>query len=478
MPIPSGGLINKYDLADPACYSGSGSVINDLVGSLDLLATGSPTYDADYGSLTWNGLGIGAYSLAGSYANITTTFTFSIWFKLNDGSVTQCLINNGERTSAWSGFSLFKDSSNALLDFGANFVWGGYHGSPNIDPNNWYNATYTFSGGTLNFYLNGALVGTSTGLGSPNAYGPNAYLAWGGNATAGFGSPQFQNKASYGVVLYYNTALNATQVGDIYNEYFLRFNPGKVYLNASEPASASSPYTTWNDLSNSYDFTMYSPSFTAATSSTPAYYSFPSRNFGDALSVYGEYNGTPAVTSTNNFTGYFWVRRNANHGSFTQNRLSIFANGREDLVGGDNGWSYGTYNNPNAANDNIVIERAGFGIIDSGYSFANATWINIAITVDGSNTVTFYQDGVIQGGPGFSFSATTPADGMWISRTAGSFFSWMGDISIIRQYDFALTQAQIQELYNYDLATYISPSPPPAPAGLVGGRTFGQGFAG
>jgi hypothetical protein len=477
MGIPSGGLIHKYDLLDPACYVHPGTIY-DLVGTSDLLVNGSPTYDAILGCLTWNGLGIGAYSLPGQMANITSTFTFSTWFKLNDGSVTQCVFNNGERTSSWSGYSLFKDAANAKLDFGANFVWGGYHGSPDLDPAKWYNATYTFSGGTLNFYLNGTLVGTSTGLGSPLAYGPNAYMAWGGNATAGFGAPQFQNKASYGVVLYYNTALTGPQVLDIYNEYYLRFNPGKVYLNASEPASAVAPYTTWSDLSNSYDFTMYSPSFTAATSSTPAYYSFPSRDYTTPVSVYGEYNGTPAVTATNNFTGYFWVRRNADHGSYTQNRLSIFANGREDLVGGDNGWSYGAYNNPNAANNNVTIERANYGVIDSGYTFANATWINIAYTVDGSNVLTFYQDGIIKGGPGFSWGATSPADGMWISRTAGSYFSWMGDISIIRQYDTALTQAQIQELYNYDLATYISPSPPPAPAGNVGGRTFGQGFAG
>ena len=478
MPIPSGGLISKYDLLDPACYPGSGTTISDLVGSLDLTTTGSPTYDSTFGCLTWNANGVGAYSSLGSYANITSTFTISLWIRINDATVSQLIFNNGNRAGSMSGYSSFYDGSGSdLIDFGGNNVWGMASAS-SLSQDKWYNLTYTLDSGANQgkIYINGVLSSTSSN-GVGNAYDVNAFLALGGYGSS-TGSPTLDNKASYAVVLIYNTTLNATQVGDIYNTYFSRFNPGKVYLNASEPASASSPYTTWNDLSNSYDFTMYSPSFTAATSSTPAYYSFPSRNFGDALTVYGEYNGTPAVTSTNNFTGYFWVRRNANHGSFTQNRLSIFANGREDLVGGDNGWSYGTYNNPNAANDNVVIERAGFGIIDSGYSFANATWINIAITVDGSNTVTFYQDGNILGGPGFSFSATTPADGMWISRTAGSFFSWMGDISIIRQYDFALTQAQIQELYNYDLATYISPSPPPAPAGLVGGRTFGQGFAG
>ena len=45
MAIPSGGLINKYDLLDPACYVHPGP-INDLVGTVDLSTNGSPTYDA------------------------------------------------------------------------------------------------------------------------------------------------------------------------------------------------------------------------------------------------------------------------------------------------------------------------------------------------------------------------------------------------------------------------------------------------
>ena len=247
-------------------------------------------------------------------------------------------------------------------------------------------------------------------------------------------------------------------------------------LNASESASASGSGATWYDLSPSAkDFTMYNPSFTAPTGSTPGYFSFPSRAATSPLTVYGEYNGTPAITASSPFTGYFWVRRNADHGSYNQNRISIFANGREDNISIYNGWSYGAQNNPNAANDNMVLEASSIGVSDSGVGFSDAVWVCLAYTFS-SGSLDFYINGSFVDNNSFS-TPVTPTSGMWISRTAGNLFSWMGDISIARQYSSALTAGQILTLYNYDLSTYINPTPA-GYTGLVGGRTFGQGFAG
>jgi hypothetical protein len=246
--------------------------------------------------------------------------------------------------------------------------------------------------------------------------------------------------------------------------------------NASESASASGAGATWYDLSPSAkNFDMYNPSFTTATVSTPGYFSFPSRNYNDALTVYGEYNGTPAITASSPFTGYFWVRRNADHGSYNQNRVSIFANGREDNVSLYNGWSYGAYNNPSAANDNVVLEASSIGVSDSGQAISDAVWVCIAYVYT-STSLDFYINGAFVDNNTFS-TPVTPGDGMWISRTAGSLFSWMGDISIARQYSTALSAGQILTLYNYDASTYINPTPA-GYTGLVGGRQFNQGFNG
>ena len=43
MAIPPTSFI-KYDLSNPACYPGSGSVITDLSGNLDGSILGSPTF--------------------------------------------------------------------------------------------------------------------------------------------------------------------------------------------------------------------------------------------------------------------------------------------------------------------------------------------------------------------------------------------------------------------------------------------------
>ena len=470
--------VHEYDAADPASYPGSGSTLIDIGSSPINLSIQNATFDNFNDSFTLQG-SLSSYIRSAEPISIgigTNNFSYQMWFQYNGQTnltgPTDPQLQVGSRGPGnYGGCTIVTSSGQLGIESpGVGTLFTGF--SPVAGK--WYLITVTVNSSNLNtLYVDG--VSTYTGTQAYGSSGTINSIAL-GPAITNLGDASL---SGFGPVQIFNRVLTTTEITNYYNGTFYRFNPGKVYLNASEPASAVAPYTTWSDLSNNYDFTMYSPSFTPV-STDPAYYSFPSRNYTDALTVYGQYNGTPAVTSTNNFTGYFWVRRNANHGSFTQNRLSIFANGREDLISASNGWSYGTYNNPNAANDNVVIERAGFGIIDSGYTFADATWINIAITVNSSNVVTFYQDGEIYGGPGFSFSATTPANGMWISRTAGSNFSWMGDISIIRQYDYALTQAQIQELYNYDYETYITPTPPPppAPAGLVGGRTFGQGFAG
>jgi len=488
MAITTANLQCNLDSTNAASNTGSGNTWFDLsANNLDFTGTGTSR-------VTFNGnqvfdLGTGKYFNAANNLSAVidwdADWTVELWINV-DGSQTSTYHTPWGTGSNGSGAGGFNVQTHYSLGTRGYFQYTG--GSYEItvypaatadipkDSTTIHQFVVRKSGGTVQFLLDGVPSYSRSGI--TNAISLNSdpfYIGYNVFYNAMIGK--------VAVLRVYDSALTNGEVLGNYSttNFILNPPPSPVLdLNASESASYPGSGSTWFDITaNNFDFTMYNPSFTPV-STDPAYFSFPSRNYTSPVTVYGEYNGTPAITSTNNFTGYFWVRRNADHGSFTQNRLSIFSNGREDLVGGDNGWSYGTYNNPNAANDNVVIERAGYGIIDSGYSFSDATWINIAITVDGSNTVTFYQDGVIKGGPGFSFSATTPADGMWISRTAGSFFSWMGDISIIRQYSTALTQAQIQQIYNYDLANYITPpTPPPTPyIGLVGGRTFGQGFAG
>jgi hypothetical protein len=424
-------LINKYDLLDPACYPGSGTVINDLVGTVDLGTNGSPTYDATNGSLTWNGLGVGAYSSAGSYVNITTTFTFSIWFKINDVSQVQLLINNGERTSSWSGYSDFITPTTGQLDFGANYVWGGIHSCPNLDPTKWYNATYTFSGGTLNFYINGALVSTVTGLGSPNAYGPNAYLALGGNATAFFGAPQYQNKASYGVVLFYNTALNSTQVNDIYLTYVDRFFPPIHEYDAADPASYPGSGPTFFDIGSApINLTINNATFDSVNDSFTLQ--------GGSSSYIRSAEPVSIGIGTNNFSYQLWYQFN---GQSTINDCQL-------QVGSRGGSTFGGCNFA-AVGGQLIVEAPGVSGWTTGFYPTAGKWYLLSLTVNSSNLNTLYVNGV-------SFGTTTQAYnplgaiasiamGPAVTNLADGSLSGYGALQI---YDRVISPAEITNYYN------------------------------
>jgi len=87
------GLIWQFDPGDAASYSGSGTTINDLVGSYNgnfynasSANTNGPVYDADgQGSLSFDGSNdwIEVNSLAPLFASRTADFTFSVWAKSN-----------------------------------------------------------------------------------------------------------------------------------------------------------------------------------------------------------------------------------------------------------------------------------------------------------------------------------------------------------------------------------------------------------
>jgi hypothetical protein len=460
MAIPSGSTNNW--LSNNSSYPGSGTTVFDAgsyAQNLTVNLSGC-TYNPSNFSFSFDNTAnaqLYTQTYGGGFTdliNYRTALTWHFWFKNEAATTVGTIINwMGTRASGvFTGFGFSKNSSDCLqLDvaFGVTVST-----AANI-LNDWHliSIAWSSASGTFDIYVDGSVV-TSNYTGNLFAGGPivsTDAIYYGHSPLSGYAE---YTDGNIGQSTIYPIKQNSTQVQDFYNSTFGIYNTGKVYLNASEPASAVAPYTTWSDLSNSYDFTMYNPSFTTASGSNPAYYSFPSRNYTTPVSVYGEYNGTPAITTEATWTGYFWVRRNANHGSFTQNRLSIFANGREDLISASNGWSYGTYNNPNAANDNIVIEAAGLGVFDSGDPMPNAVWVNIAYIRDSSNNINWYLDGAYLGQTAFT-GYTTPANGMWISRTAGSFFSWMGDISIIREYDYSLTGTQLLSLINYDRENYI-----------------------
>ena len=462
MPIPSGGLIHKYDLLDPASYPGSGTVITDTVGSLDLDITGSPTFDSTLGSLTWNGNGIGAYSTIGQYANITTTFTVSIWIKINDASVTQLVFNNGNRVGSMSGYSSFFDGPTSdLIDFGGNNVWGMASGSA-LAQDQWYNLTYTLDSGANQgkIYINGVLSATSSN-GVGNAYGVSDFLALGGTGSS-TGSPTLQNKASYAVVLLYNTTLNGTQVLDIYDTYFARFNPAIHAYDAADPASYPGSGSTLSDIgtATAIDLTINDATFDSVNDSF---------TLDGTLSSYIRSANSLAGfdIGANDFSIQYWFKYN---GLTAQPPYNIFLQ-----IGSRTGpSSYSGFTNF-TFNGELNIGKPGVADYATGFNPVIGTWYQVTMTVNSSNLVTLYIDGVSTYSQTISF--VTPDNiiamgdnGIQTDQVANAS---MGPLFI---YDRVLSGTEITDYYNSTVTRFFPPAPPVA--GNLGGRTFGQGFAG
>jgi hypothetical protein len=473
-----------YNFDDPACYPGSGTTVTDLQGILDLNFVGTPTFTSSAGNgsyFSFTAATVVANHLASAFdATFNGSFDFSYSFCIR----VQNLVAVSALYGGLNSTNLNSQNTARISQINSSGnIWYsavGYAGE-NITPtpvvlNKWVVVTVTsdYTNNQIKTYINGTLVKTDAFTTSYSFINPQVILGWMNS------SPYFDTSLGDSDIkafsIWKNVVLTGPQVQDVADGFIQFTNPPVMDLNASESTSYPGSGTTWSDLSaGNFDFTMSNPAFTAKTSSTPGYFTFPGRALTDPLTVYGEYNGTPAITTQSSWTDTVWVRRAADHLSYGQSRISIFANGREDLSGPDNGWALGTLNG--AGNSNITIEASGVGLFDSGLSFTDNEWVMLSFVRSGSN-ITFYINGALISAQSFSY--TTPADGMWISRTAGSLFSWIGDISIIRQFNIALTQPQIDEIYQYDLANYIVPNPPPPTpyAGNVGGRQFGQGFNG
>ena len=83
MPIPSGSFIN-YDISDPACYPGSGTLITDLSGNLNGSISDASTFVSN-GQLSYIDIFNTSQYLRSNGYNFPsrTTYTISIIFQIS-----------------------------------------------------------------------------------------------------------------------------------------------------------------------------------------------------------------------------------------------------------------------------------------------------------------------------------------------------------------------------------------------------------
>ena len=207
---------------------------------------------------------------------------------------------------------------------------------------------------------------------------------------------------------------------------------------------------------------------------------------GSGTSKYFEFTGT-----NDNIYSPVTLLPNASNPVWTENIWFQAEPGSDKII-----YCYGT--NPPTSNSGTTILAYGFSAIHGGNFFYEAgsgadrinlgfgatsgVWNNLVLSASGTTVSAYFAGSFITSGPQTE-SILAPKNmnfsGLSNGTSAPSGYMFDGKIAIFRVYNYAQTAGEISAQFTIDNARFnAAPPPPPAYIGLVGGRTFGQGFAG
>lgn len=215
------GLQLAYDAANPKCYAGVGTFVNDLSGNRN---TGYLFSGASYSSnLT------GYFSFDGSDDYIGTNFqpnydyiTVNVWFwsgAFSTFGTNTCIVANSQVSSPYPSFDIRKRNTGALqLQFAISSS-GSEIGQDIgfINDYAWYNVQFTYDGSTVKCWLNGIQVVNYSIAGTLRNSTSNLFIAK---------NPAFAGRnAAINVsqVFIYNRALSEAEIQRNYNSTKQRY---------------------------------------------------------------------------------------------------------------------------------------------------------------------------------------------------------------------------------------------------------------
>lgn len=464
MPIPSGGLVTKLDFSDPSCYSGSGSTVYDLVGNNDFDILNSPTFVSD-GQKSYFQFTASTNKLQTiTPVDVTsiTVFTFSVWAMSTGGSsAVQVVFGSGLNGPAGGVPHIALNVAapnvvNATFGYGVSNAVGSA-----INQNQWYLLTMTCDGTTNKIYVNGTLAGSAArGTGSIGVDPTN--LVIGQYSDVENSLPWIGRVGAY---YYYDTALSATDVLNLYNSTYLRFSGNQVAIydfsdSVCYPGSGSTVF----DLSASeYDLTISgSPTFG-----------------GTGQSKYFEFNGNAANVIYRSSTGGLGDTFSVNMWFQFDTTASVMAP-----------WAAGLNNSSSGNAPFFSINYLGAGVLNDGFNYgvsyasssalSTGTWYMATSTYDGTTNKLYINGALVdteaQG------TGTWPSGGFVIGQninaggSPGGFEVMDGKIAILEIFNTTFSAGEISTIYTNESSRFgISP---PVYQGIVGGRQFAQGFNG
>jgi hypothetical protein len=216
----------------------------------------------------------------------------------------------------------------------------------------------------------------------------------------------------------------------------------EVYLDTSNASSYPGTGTTWTDLSGNGN--------NATLINTPTYNS----NFGGYLNFSAtslEYATIPDIGDLNTWTVEAWFRLT----SSLSGKVTAIVCNQFNLVNKLN-YSIGTNSAPSSYNLAAGFYNGAWRTT-TGISASTGVWYQVVGTYNGS-IIRQYINGNASGGT-LTYTGTPQSGGQirlmrrWDEAlTAGNFVN--GDLSIVRIYNTALTDAQILQNFNADKSKY------------------------
>ena len=433
MSIPPGSLQHSYDFSNATCYSGSGSTVYDLAGSLNLPISGA-TFASDGSASYFSFDGNADYIGKSGVTGLGNTFTANMWYQpttvdANVRALWQVGVNSASGTNP--GFVLNYPSTGDLI-YGFSFGVGTTTVPGILSANTWQMATITADGTTAKVYIDGVLEGSvAQGIGTwaTGGFAIGAGVDASGNISAG--SDGFLGK--FATLDIYNVALGSTQITNIYNDQAPRFDSLVASYDFSDPACYSGSGNTVYDLAGSLDLPIVNASFVSNGSAS-----------------YFNFNGTNALIGKNGVTGLgntFSISMWSKYPSSATTQMFPFSAGT--YVGSQGAGPQFALNEPST---NFGTIHFNDGIGSTSFTSTPDVWHNYTFTADGTN-VKAYLDGALAASVAQGLGSWD-SGGLYLGvpiSTGGNYypgFFYNGQIGIFNVYNSALGSTQITNIYN------------------------------
>lgn len=407
-PMPD-NRIGEWELNE-----NSGSTAHDIsILQHDGTVTGATWTGGMFGSaLSFNGTSSNYVNISNADTNIGNNFTISVWIKaIQDRSNHQVFIAKGPKNTGH--YELYIDTS-GILKFYSNDI-GDISSNTVVDNNNWHHVVVTYDGSNMKFYVDKVLKN------SPAASGTVADET----ETMRLGSLVDGTLPYNGLldeVRIFNRALTQTEIKylyknisnynkQIYSEWKLNENSGNTAHDASIPH---------------HDGTVTGASWTGGM-------------FGSALS----FNGTSGsyvnisnadVNVGNNFTMSAWIKAGQNR----SNWQVFLAKGPKDS---------GHYELSIDPSGILRFYANDIGDFSSNTVVDDNNWHNIVVTCDGSN-IKFYVDKALKNSSAVSGYIVSEAEAIRFGSLIDGTLPYNGLLDEVKIINHALTQAEIDSLYN------------------------------